>query len=42
VEIPRGRRDFQAEWKTGLSFSTERLFHNLFPPRAVAFTMPRP
>jgi len=31
-----GWRDFQGEGKTCLGFSTERLFHNLFPRRLAA------
>jgi hypothetical protein len=39
VGIPRCMRDFQAEWKNGGWFSTQRLFHSLFPRRLGVFKM---
>src|SRR5260370_31773397 len=42
VGIPRLLRDFQAQWKTCFWFSTQRLFHNLFPAIQFALAQPRP
>src|SRR6266853_3082948 len=42
VGIPRLLRDFQAQWKTCFLFSTQRLFHNLFPAIQFALAQPRP
>src|SRR5580704_3588138 len=42
VGIPRLLRDFQAQWKTCLWFSTERLFHSLCPTIQFRFARPRP
>src|ERR1700676_2369221 len=41
VGIPRLLRDSQAQWKTCSWFSTERLFHSLFPSIQFALAQPR-